>query len=96
MPHTCEEQDVAEQHGEETHGVEEGGGVGDAEGPRRTEPEVEHRLGVVRRPVEEQAPSTTEPTKQADDPPVTNPRWAPRRWPRTRAASALLNRRTPG
>jgi hypothetical protein len=47
MPHGREEQDIAEQHGEETHRIDEHGGVGDTERAGREQAEVEDRLLVA-------------------------------------------------
>ena len=47
MPHPGQEEDVAEQHGEEAHGVDERGHVGHGERAVPEQVEVEHRLGMA-------------------------------------------------
>ena len=54
VPDAGEEQDVAQQHGEEAHGVEQRRQVGHGEGPGPEQREVEDGLGVAGRPTEEQ------------------------------------------
>ena len=48
MPDAGQEQDVAEEHREEPHGVQEGGGIRDAEGSRLEERQIEHGFGMPR------------------------------------------------
>ena len=76
MPHPGEEQDVAEEHGEEPHGVEQRGRVRHAEGPSREQRQVQHRGGVMPAAVQEGCPHDDR-GHQADHHPSARP--TPRR-----------------
>ena len=96
VPDAGQEQDVAQQHGEEAHGVKNGGGVSHAERAGAEQGQVEHRLGVARRAAQEGGPRRTRaPTKQAMTRPLDQPQVGPSVIPRTSAANVALTRRTP-